>query len=126
MAKCNKFGVYQPDETLELPRPDKGWRGGPIAEIDLADMGTHWIWSTGFQMWSGDMWGSSSPLMDLEPTPYSTCRAPTREAAIELASAQLRKNLTKRADEGDRDARAVLTWLDTLIPDQFDLFGSAA
>ncbi len=126
MATCNENGVYQADETLELPRAVKGWRGGPIAEIDLADMGTHWIWSTGFQMWGGDMWGSSSPLMDLEPTPFSTCRAPTREAAIELASAQLRKNLAKRAEEGDRDARAVIAWLDTLIPDQLDLFGAAA
>src|SRR5690606_9938065 len=114
------------DETLELPRMVKGWRGVPTAEISLADMGSHWIWTTSFQMHSGDFWGSSSPLMDLEPTPVPTCRAPTRAAAIEAASAKLRKCLSGRADEGDRDASAVITWLDTLIPDQLDLFGAVA
>lgn len=122
MTACNENGVYQPDERLCLNRRD----GADFAYITLANMGTHWIWATGFQMWSGDFWGSSSPLMDLEPTPYSTCRAPTREAAIELASAELRKSLSDRAAAGDRDASAVVAWLDTLFPDQFDLFGAAA
>jgi hypothetical protein len=125
LTSCNEHGVYEADETLALPRPVKGWRGGPIAEIRLANLGTHWIWATGFQMLTGNCWGSSSPLMDLEPTPFSTCRAPTRQAAIELASAQLRKSLSPCAAEY-REARAVLEWLDTLIPDQLDLFGAAA
>lgn len=120
MSRCNEHGVYEADEALELPRPRKGWRGGPIAEIRLADLGTHWIWATGFQMWGGDMWGSSSPLMDSE-----AYRAPTRQAAIDLASEQLRKSLVKRAADC-RDARAVMEWLDTLAPDQLDLFGAAA
>lgn len=122
MSSCNEYGVYQPDERLSLPRRD----GADTAYITLADMGAHWIWATGFQIWGGDFWGSSSPLMDLEPTPFSTCRAPTREAAIQLASSQLRNSLSKRADEGDRDARAVMAWLDSLIPDQMELFGAAA
>jgi len=126
MAECNEHGVYTADETLELPRMVKGWRGVQLAEIRLADMGTHWIWATSFQMFSGDCWGSSSPLVDRDPTPLSTCRAPTREAAIELASAKLRRCLSGRADEGDRDAREVIAWLGTLIPDQLDLFGAAA
>ena len=124
-ARCNAHGVYEADEVLQLARPLKGWRGGPIAEVCLANLGTHWIWATSYQLWTGDCCGSSSPLMDMEPTPFSTCRAPTRQAAIELASAQLRKSLTPRAAEC-RDARAVLEWLDTLTPDQFDLFGAAA
>jgi hypothetical protein len=122
MSTCNEHGVYQPDERLSLPRK----AGADTAYITLADMGTHWIWATGFQIWGGDFWGSSSPLMDLEPTPFSSCRAPTREGAIQMASAQLRKSLSKRADEGDRDATAILVWLDSLIPDQLDLFGAAA
>jgi hypothetical protein len=34
--------------------------------------------------------------------------------------------LSKRAAENDRDACAVTAWLETLIPDQLDLFGAAA
>lgn len=122
MARCNEHGVYEPDERLCLPRSDRA----DFAYITLADMGTHWIWATGFQMWSGDFWGSSSPLMDLEPTPFSTCRAPTRKAAIQLASERIRRQLSDRAAEGDRDAVAVMAWLETLIPAQLDLFGAAA
>ena len=126
MARCNEHGVYEADETLELPHKAKGWRGGPIAEIRLADLGTHWIWATSHQMHSGNWEGASSPLHDHEPTPYSDHRAPTREAAIRAASAQLRGRLKARADESDRDACAVMAWLDTLIPDQLDFFGAAA
>ncbi|GEM_PF-4162827 len=121
MAECNEHGVFTPDEVLELPRPVKGWRGMGLAEIRLADLGAHWIWATGFQMHSGDFWGRGGPLMDNEPY-----RTPTRQDAIAAASANLRKSLFKRADEGDRDASAVMAWLDTLIPDQLDLFGAAA
>lgn len=126
MADCNEHGVYTADEVLELPRPVKGWRGMGLAEIRLADLGTHWIWATGFQMHSSDFLGSSSPLTNHEPTPYSNCRAATRQDAIAAASANLRKSLSKRAAEGDRDAAAVMAWLDTLIPNQLDLFGAAA
>lgn len=122
IARCNEHGVYEPDERLSLPRRN----GADIAYITMADMGTHWIWAVGFQMWSGDWWGSSSPLMNLEPTPFSTCRAASRQGAIELASTSLRRQLSERADEGDRDARAVIAWLDTLMPAQLDLFGAAA
>lgn len=122
MATCNEHGVYTPDERLSLSRS----KGADTAYITLADMGTHWISATGFQIWGGDFWGSSSPLMDLEPTPFSTCRAPSRQVAIELASVDLRKRLAARADEGDRDAKAIMAWLDTLITDQLDLFGAVA
>lgn len=121
MARRNEHGVYEADETLELARPVKGWRGMGLAEIKMADLGTHWIWETGFQMHSGDFWGRGGPLTNHEPY-----RAPTREDAIRAASADLRKSLSERAGSGDADARAVLVWLDTLIPDQLDLFGAVA
>lgn len=126
MARCNEHGVYEADETLELPRAVKGWCGMGLADIKLANLGTHWIWATGFQMHSGDFWGCASPLSDHEPTPHSNHRASSREEAIKAASAELRKHMSKRAAKGDSDARAVMAWLDTLIPDQLDLFGSAA
>jgi hypothetical protein len=125
MSQCNEIGVYEPDERLSLSRPVKNWRGGPLGEIRLANLGTHWIWATSFQLWSGDCWGSSSPLMDVDHTPHTNHRAPTRETAIEAASARLRKSLSDRATSC-RDARAVIEWLDTLVPDQLDLFGAAA
>lgn len=120
----NKHGVYtEPTEHLFLPRNVKGWRGVNTADIKLADLGTHWIWATSFQMYGGDCHGSSSPLMDIE-TPVRTCRAPTREAAIAAASDELRRRMEPKTDVAD--ARAVLAWLDSLNPDQLDLFGAAA
>lgn len=121
MATCNEHGVYTADETLELPRTVKGWCGMGLAEIKLANLGTHWIWEAGFQMHSGDFWGRGGPLTD-----HETYRAPTREAAIAAASVDLRKCLSKRAAEGDRDASSVMAWLDALVPNQLDLFGAAA
>lgn len=126
MASCNEHGVYTADEALHLPHAAKGWRGGPIGEIRLADLGTHWIWATSYQMHSGNWEGASSPLSDHEPTPFSNHRAPTREAAINAAGTELRRRLQKRVDERDRDACAVVAWLDTLVPDQLDLFGAVA
>lgn len=124
MATCNEHGVYEADETMELPRAVKGWQGMGIAEIKLADLGAYWIWATGYQMFTGNWEGAFSPLSD-HPR-FAENRMPTREAAIEAASAYLRKRLGSRAVEGDADARAVMAWLDCLIPNQLDLFGAAA
>lgn len=121
----NAHGVYEPQETLFLARTVKGWRGCNLADIKLVDLGTHWIWATDFQMYTGDHSGSGSPLMDLPPGRRLNCRAPTRQAAIEAACAELRRRLEPRAVEC-KDARAVIEWLDSLIPNQLDLFGAAA
>lgn len=121
-AEKNAHGVYAPHEVLTLPCDRKGWRGVETARIKLADLGGYWIWTTSFQMHSGDCLGSSSPLMDdtRDGVPNSS-RAPTRDAAIERASARLRRTLEPRAKEY-ADARAVLAWLETLRPAQGDLF----
>jgi len=123
MARCNENGVYEPDERFELPMPKKGWRGCPLAEIEIADLGTHWIWAVSYQMMTGNCAGRGSPLTDFD-RPWGTSRAPTRDAAIAAATADLRISMMKRGD--CRDARAVLAWLDTLRPAQLDLFGAAA
>lgn len=121
--RVNENGVYEPDETLALPRAKAGWRGGPVASIDLRNLGDYWIWATGFQMMDGDSWGSASPLMDDTKRGPGSRRSPTRDAAIASASDYLRGRLGSR---NSSDARAVIAWLDTLRPDQFDLFGSMA
>lgn len=120
-ARCNANGVYEADERLSLQRATKGWRGCNLADIKLANLGAYWIWATSFQMHTGDCHGSSSPLWDHEPTQFSNPRAPSREAAIEAASAELGRRLTPRS-EHCADARAVLAWLGTLNPAQADLF----
>ena len=111
---------HEPTERIILPRAKPGWCGVGLAEINLADLGTHWIWSIGFQMHTGDMWGSGGPLWDGDGH-----RAPTRDDAIAAASDALRAKLGGRVAEYP-DARAVIGWLDTLRPDQPDLFGVAA
>lgn len=121
MGKCNENGVYEPDETLSLPRQLNGWRGMGLADISLADLGSYWIWATSYQMHSGDCEGAASPLMD-----YEGARSPTRQAALHAASAHLSVSLGKRSSTGDREAMAVMQWLETLEPSQLDLFGVAA
>ena len=119
-VKPNRHGVRTPQERLQLPRDMKSWRGCSVAEIELADLGTHWIWATGFQMMTGDCWGSGGPLVD-----HPSHRSSTREAAIEAASAHLREKVGKRVGTYP-DARRIMDWLDGLRPAQSDLFGAAA
>jgi hypothetical protein len=125
VSACNAYGVYEPDERLSLPRPAKGWRGCNLADIRLGNLGEYWIWATSFQMHTGDCHGSSSPLMDTPHRRGLSCRAPTRESALDAAASYLRERLTKRAEHCG-EARAVLAWLDTLNPAQLNLFGEAA
>lgn len=117
---CNEHGVYSPTEVLRLPRDRKGWRGMDLCEIELADLGDHWIWATGFTMFSGDCWGSYSPLRKVHGR-----EAATRGEAIQAASDHLRAKLAGRA-AGFPDARAIIAWLDGLRPAQLSLFGAAA
>lgn len=102
----NSHGVYRPGERLALPRQVKRWQGDNLADIELLELGPHWIWATCYQLHGGDMRGAAQPLQDL---PW--CRAPSRAAAIGAAAAHLRSRL-----EGldNADARRVLAWLDAL------------
>lgn len=117
-AAPNTNGVYEPDEHLSLHRDVKGWRGCPTAEITLADLGTHWIWATSFNLMTGDCWGSSSPLWNDERHSQ-----PSRAAAIEAAASHLRHRLSRRAADCP-DARRIMAWLDQLRPVQMELFAA--
>ncbi|MAY78574.1 MAG: hypothetical protein CL802_13545 [Citromicrobium sp.] len=107
-ATPNKHGVYlEPTERLALPRNKKGWQGVDTAEIELIDLGPHWLWSTGYELSSFS--GSHSPLSDHHAT-----RAPTRAEALSAACDHLRRKL-EGTDHAD--ARAILAWLKTLDQD---------
>lgn len=106
-ATPNPAGVYcEGAERITLARDVKNWQGVSVAEIDLLDLGPHWIWATSYQLYGGDCRGSFSPLSD---NPRK--RAPTRDAALDAAKAQL-----SAAMEGvdNKDARRVLAWLGEL------------
>lgn len=115
--RCNENGVYEPDEVFTLDRDVKGWRGVPNAEIELRDLGTHWIWSASFALFGGDHLGSFHPLHDDD----ERHRAPDRGTALYCARAELARRLTERAKEPG-DARRIMVWLDTLSPRQGSLF----
>ena len=100
---CNENGVYEPHERLFLPRSVKGWQGMDMLEIEIANLGGHWIWSTGLCFFTGDCAGSFSPLADVEGR-----RAPTRDDAILSAAGHLWNKI------GGRDgpeATAMRNWL---------------
>lgn len=122
LAICNQNGVYEPHELLTLDHGKNGYRGSPTAEIALVDIGDCWLWAADFSLMSdADCWGHGEPLSD-----WPSRRAESREAAIAAASAFYRERLGKRAENGSRDCRRILAWLDTLQPAQTDLFGAAA
>lgn len=110
----NACGVYAPTETLALPNPKAGWRGAPLAEIDLLQLSDGWRSSIGAMLNAS---GRGEPITIRTPA------HPTREAALRHGIERLREWLM-RADEPQ--VPMVLRWLDTLIPDQPDLFGAAA
>ncbi|QNQ09266.1 hypothetical protein [Sphingomonas alpina] len=120
----NDCGVYTPTETLALPQPNrKGWRGSPLAEIDIVRTSEGWRAVHGIQFLTGSCWGSSSPLMDRD-TAFNS-----RDAAIEHQVARLRERVTKYGEREPgalRDVRAILAWLDNLRPVQADLFAALA
>lgn len=110
----NANGVYSPTETLALPNPKANWRGAPLAEIDLLSL------SDGWRSAIGAMLNASGRA---EPLTIRTAVHTTREDALLFGIERLRAWLA-RADEPQ--VPMVLRWLDTLIPEQPDLFGAAA
>ena len=114
--RCNDAGVYEPDEVMTLERDVKGWRGMPTAEIELRDLGTHWIWSASFALMDGDHLGHGQPLCD-----EARYRSPDRASALYRAKAYLVRTLEKRAHRPG-DARRIMIWIDTLSPAQGSLF----
>ena len=110
----NEHGVYQPTETLALPNPRPGWRGAPLAEIDLLQLPDGWRSAIGAMLANS---GRGEPI-----TVRNTVHG-SREAAILAAIGRLRAWLDS---SGEAQAPVVSRWLDSLIPDQPDLFGAAA
>lgn len=115
---CNQHGVYEAQERLVLARDTKGWRGLPTAEIEMCQLPEGWLWATSFQLMQGDCCGSASPL-----SLNHGRLAPSREVAIEAAVAHLSARMAK---QDGQDARRIVAWLETLQPDQLDLFASLA
>ncbi|TKD50562.1 hypothetical protein [Sphingomonas baiyangensis] len=111
----NMFGVYTPHEVLTLERDRKGWRGLPVASIELLHDSSGWRSAINYQFMHGDCAGHGEPLTDRSP------HYPSRDAAIAGAAERLRPAAARR-DDGD--ARKVLAWLDELQPAQADLFAS--
>ncbi|HUD28935.1 MAG TPA: hypothetical protein VMQ93_08700 [Novosphingobium sp.] len=120
-GKQNRNGVYCPTETLTLQRDAKGWRGCPRVEIDLVELPEGWRSSLNYSFFTGSHMGSASPTTDRDPL------HPTRRAAIAQQVEKLRGVCARLIDESmKREALEMLTWADSLIPDQLDLFGEAA
>lgn len=113
----NEHGVYTPHEELELYR--KG--GGRRAAIDLVETPEGWRSYRGFAFFTGNWWGSTGPITD-------RCQPrPTREDAIREQIERFRRDFAKITDDGmQREAREIIAWAESLVPEQMDLFGAAA
>lgn len=91
---------------------------GEIAVIALGQHDGRWFFALSHQQRTGDMWGSFSGIGCREDEPGAASRDEALSAAIALA----RIRWAKRT----REMAAHIAWLDTLIPEQRDLFGAAA
>ena len=103
MGEPNEHGVYRPTESLTLPNPKQGWRGLPLAEIDLLELPDGWRSAIGAQL---STHGRGEPI---------TLRSPvyvTRDQAIEAGIAKLRRWL---ASVDDSLAATVTRWLDVVL-----------
>lgn len=91
---------------------------GEIAVIALGQQNGRWFFALSHQQRTGDMWGSFGGIGCHEGDPG----AGSRDEALSAAIAHARQRWASRT----REMAAHIAWLDTLIPDQRDLFGAAA
>ncbi|CDO34547.1 hypothetical protein [Novosphingobium sp. KN65.2] len=112
----NAHGVYRPHEEIELH--SKG--GARRAAIDLVETPEGWRSYRGFSFFTGNWWGSTGPITD-------ACQPhPTRDDAIREQVARFHSDFEKLTDPSmQREAREIIAWAESLIPDQMDLFEAA-
>lgn len=113
----NKHGVYADAERIELLPIRKAWQGVACAEIAVGLIEGEWRSVHSHHFFTGDHWGSSSPLTALAPG-YTT-----RADAITGAGERLTARIAGRTGP---EAERMRAWVAGLSPDQTDLFGIAA
>lgn len=108
------IGVEQ-KEFLELTS-----KRGRLAYIRLGDHDGRWFFALGHQQFTGDHWGSGGPLGFTQGRPRRDFD--TRDDALTAAIAHARDRWSGR----EREMAEHFAWLDTLIPEQPDLFAFEA
>lgn len=89
-----------------------------LASIRLGQHAGRWLFALSHQQLGGDHWGSSGPLgftEGREPRDFAS-----RDEALAGAIAHARGRWAGR----EREMAEQFAWLDTLIPDQPDLFSA--
>lgn len=112
----------EPTETHVLPSNKRGaWRN--LAEIRLGQHEGRWFFANSFYLLTGDITGQSAPLGFWSDWPAEyRAGLPDRHTALQRAIDRMRSHMAARS----KDFAGHLAWLDTLIPEQRDLFGAAA
>lgn len=99
-----------PSETFTLPHRRMACA---LAEIEIGHRDGEWFNAVRFQQDGGDSLGHGEPLNCDRPLP-------DRDAALSDATDRLREMMNCRPSE----LAPQLAWLDTLVPDQPDLFSN--
>ena len=97
--------------------PNRRANACPLAQIELGRHGPGWVNCIGFQQDGGDCWGSWEP-MGFWPGQEPCTTFATHDAALADAIDRMRSKLAGRP----REMAQQIAWLDTLVPDQPDLF----
>lgn len=95
-------------------------RNRELASIRLGEHEGRWFFALSHQQYGGDCWGSGGPLGFSEGYPRRDFAS--RDEALAGAIAHARDRWAGR----EREMAPHFAWLDTLIPEQRDLFGAAA
>lgn len=121
IAQPNRHGVYVDHDDLRLM---EGKTRIALAEIRVAETPGGWRAATSFMFTTGNWWGSSSPIMDRDPSFAS------RDSAVSHAASELTKRLSaaprhavEPAMEGQR--KKIIAWLASLMmsePQQLEMF----
>lgn len=91
-----------------------------LASIRLGDLEGRWLFALSYQQYGGDFCGAGEPLGFSEGWPVRDFAS--RDEALAGAIAHARDRWAGR----QREMAPHFAWLDTLIPEQRDLFGAAA
>jgi len=103
-----RYEATTPTRSLELPNPRKGWRGLPLAAVQVGEYRPgRWIWAASFSLTCGE--GSTMPLGRWNDSPRHH-ESPTEDAAIAEAFAHLLRKVDQARRPDDKSIPAIRAW----------------
>lgn len=103
-----QYEATTPTRSLELPNPRKGWKGLPLAAVQVGEYRPgRWIWAASFSLTCGE--GSTMPLGRWNDSPrHHECES--EEAALAAAFEQVLRKVDQARRPDDKSIPAIRAW----------------